>query len=41
MTNGCIYEGQWHEDMRHGYGRLIQEVGDVYEGEWQNNEFHG
>ena len=27
--------------MRHGFGRLIQEDGDVYEGEWQDNEFHG
>ena len=30
---GTIYEGYWHNNMAHGYGRFIDEVG-AYEGEY-------
>ena len=33
MANGAIYEGYWHNNMAHGYGRFIDE-GGVYEGEY-------
>lgn len=41
-----MYEGDWYNDLRHGYGVLskITENGDVrkvYAGDWKNGRKHG
>ncbi|XP_077398397.1 MORN repeat-containing protein 3-like isoform X2 [Vanacampus margaritifer] len=40
---GCsgVYEGQWREDQRSGWGRMLFGDGDVYEGEWTSDKEHG
>jgi hypothetical protein len=36
------YTGMFHEDRKHGYGKLRNRVsGDVYQGEFQKDEKHG
>ena len=32
---GGRYDGMWKDDMQHGYGRLINDEGDILEGEWK------
>jgi hypothetical protein len=39
--NGDYYEGQWIDDVRHGFGRLQFKTGDLYEGEWANDQMNG
>ena len=36
-----IYEGQWHEGKRNGYGVLTKRNGDHFEGHWVNNMREG
>ena len=31
----------WKEDMYHGYGRLINDEGDILEGQWKEDELNG
>jgi len=33
-SNENIYEGQWHEGKRNGYGVLTKRNGDHFEGHW-------
>ena len=33
--DGSIYEGNWVNDMKHGYGIMKYENGDIYKGEWK------
>lgn len=45
-SHGWIYEGDWRNDRRHGYGTLskISRNGDVrkvYAGDWINGKRHG
>lgn len=45
-TNGDVYEGQWHQDQRHGhgfyaYGSTSPWVGDRYEGAWRDDLMQG
>lgn len=35
-ANGDIYEGAWHNDLKHGYGILEEKTGDKYYGYWNN-----
>lgn len=35
-ANEDIYEGQWHEGKRNGYGVLTKRNGDHFEGHWVN-----
>ena len=35
-----IYEGQFKDNVYHGWGRLIDNTG-VYEGYWENGVRHG
>jgi len=35
--NGDMYEGEWLNDKRHGYGVFNIKDRGVYEGEWQND----
>ena len=39
--NGDIYEGNWKEDLQHGYGKYTWSGGSIYEGNYQNDAFHG
>ena len=36
-----MYEGEWEEDKRHGYGKFTWPDGKVYDGQWENDEPHG
>ena len=36
-----IYEGQWLDDKKCGYGIRITECGGRYDGMWKNDKFHG
>jgi hypothetical protein len=40
-SNGDVYEGQWKNDDRTGYGKLNYVSGNKYEGQWNNNERDG
>jgi len=35
------YEGEWKEDKRCGFGKILYANGDRYEGEWLDNLKHG
>ncbi|XP_061820753.1 MORN repeat-containing protein 3-like [Nerophis lumbriciformis] len=37
----AVYEGEWSEDNRSGWGRMCYKNGDVYEGEWLRDNEHG
>lgn len=36
-----VYEGDWGENKRSGWGRMYYECGDIYEGEWVNDKKEG
>lgn len=36
-----VYEGDWSENQRSGWGRMYYECGDIYEGEWLNDKKEG
>ncbi|CAK0846949.1 unnamed protein product [Prorocentrum cordatum] len=38
--NGCVYQGEWVENMRHGAG-TEHGNGYIYEGQWEANVYHG
>ena len=40
-ANENIYEGQWHEAKRNGYGVLTKRNGDHFEGHWVNDMREG
>lgn len=40
-ANENIYEGQWHEGKRNGYGVLTKRNGDHFEGHWVNDMREG
>lgn len=40
-NSSAVYEGDWCEDHRSGWGRMYYESGDIYEGEWMKDENHG
>lgn len=31
-NDGTIYEGEWHEDKKHGKGKLKFNTGEIYTG---------
>ena len=37
----CYYDGEWQNDEKHGYGKLVYESGNYYVGEWMHNKKHG
>ena len=41
MANGAVYDGDWKDNQRDGYGTYKWNVGDSYEGEWKDNKFNG
>ena len=40
-ANGCIYEGQWKNDLSHGQGKCSEANGNVYSGQHKNGQAHG
>lgn len=38
---GCIYKGNWDNNMHHGYGEYFFNNGSSYKGEWVNHKMHG
>lgn len=41
ITTEYEYEGEWQDDMRHGFGKIRYKKGDYYEGEWANDKKNG
>lgn len=41
IETGVIYQGEWVDDRREGYGRQIWKDGSVYEGDWRDNKANG
>lgn len=39
--DGCTYNGQYYQGMRHGKGEQVWEDGSYYNGFWYNDECHG
>ena len=37
----CRYEGQYQEDLPHGYGNYYFASGQCYQGQWQLGKKHG
>ena len=40
-SNGDVFEGNYENGVKHGYGKMTWSNGDVYEGNWQNDDLHG
>lgn len=38
---GDYYDGQWCDDVRHGFGVYLYATGDAYAGNWKDNRRHG
>ena len=38
FPNGNRFEGEWSNDVKHGYGVLTYVNGERYEGEWQGDK---
>ena len=41
ITKRNIYEGQWKDNKKHGYGREIYNDGSWYLGMWENGKKNG
>lgn len=41
FESGARYNGQWMNNMRHGFGVQVWPDGARYEGYWKNNKAHG
>ena len=39
--NGDVYEGEWKNGKKHGYGIITYSNGTEYEGEWKNGKMNG
>ena len=38
---GCVYEGQYYKQNRHGVGKALYKNGSFYQGTWRNDLFDG
>ncbi len=36
FANGGVFEGNYQNDLRHGYGKMMWANGDIYEGNYEN-----
>jgi hypothetical protein len=36
FANGLCWEGQWHNGVMNGHGKLTKENEVVYEGDWEH-----
>ena len=41
FASGAVFEGNWENNVKHGYGKITWANGDVYEGNFKNNVRHG
>lgn len=41
FPNGDMYEGEWRDDLREGFGVQKFAKGDAFEGEWAMDKMHG
>ena len=41
LPSGAVYEGDFKDNTRHGWGTSWYESGEIYEGEFQNGNRHG
>jgi len=41
IANGALYEGEFLNGEKHGYGRMIYWNGNYYEGYFEHGELHG
>lgn len=41
MADGSLYDGEWDDDLRAGYGVNTYPSGDVYKGEYKNGFANG
>ena len=39
--DGCKYDGDWKDDVRHGKGVFEYTNGDKYDGDWADDIQHG
>lgn len=39
--DGSIYDGNWEDNDKSGYGMYTYPNGDTYEGEWKDDQKHG
>ncbi len=39
--NNDQYNGEFKDDMMHGYGRYVDEIGNTYDGDFRNDKRHG
>jgi hypothetical protein len=40
-ANGDKYEGEWSNDLRHGYGIFTAQSGETYSGMWKHGHKEG
>ena len=40
-ANGSVFEGEFKDGKRHGFGRCIYAAGALYEGNWSDDKRHG
>lgn len=40
-VDGAVYQGEWREDLREGWGAHTFKGGARYEGEWAADKMHG
>ena len=41
LESGAVYEGEWLDGVRDGYGRQEWPDGSKYEGEWRTGKANG
>jgi hypothetical protein len=41
FKNGELYEGDYVNDLKHGFGKYTFSDGKIYEGEWKNGNWDG
>ena len=39
--DGSIFDGNWEDNDKSGYGTYTYPNGDVYEGSWKDDQKHG
>lgn len=36
-VHGSTYEGEFAEDKKNGYGRMVYSTGEIFEGDWRDD----